>query len=78
MEEGDLAFEEAEFDKAMTSYKAAAAADPAYPKAWKGMFRAGQSLRDSAAMKAAAQGYLRAEPDAPDAAQMRKALDNAR
>jgi hypothetical protein len=73
-EEADLEFEEGAFAKAIALYTSATEADPSYAKAYRGLFNAGLAGRDRKSMEAGARGYLRAAPDAPDAATLRQRL----
>lgn len=75
VDEADLLSEEGSHTAAIRLYREAVAADPVFPKAYKGLIRAGTEAGDTKAKKAGLVGYLQVSPDAPDASGFRRMLD---
>ena len=78
VDEGDLLTEEEDYKAAIRAYRAAIAADPSFPRAYKGLIRAGTGAEDTSATRSGLVGYLKVAPDAPDAANFRRMLDAMR
>ncbi len=75
-EEADPAYFEDKFAVAIKLYRKAIAADPTYAAAFKGLYKAGIGAQDKSAIREGGHGYLKLNPDGPDAATIKTGLSH--
>jgi len=74
VEEADASFFEEDYIDAIKGYRKAIKADPTFTQAYRQLYKAGIAGADKTAIRDGGKGILQLEPDASDAASIKKNL----